>query len=759
MKKFVLVLLLFQLGLITTMITGKTAALEPITDKTYVVWAAPANLTQRAGSILTLDMVTPEAFDALVYAEYQAQTWMPGSTLGKRNHPKQESWPRETAGPNQFVQMAIVYHGQTITVYRDGKLYATYESTGAMQTFDDTAVVMIGPRHYGNRNACFLGKIKDARVYGEALDQKTIAAMKPGQPLKGKTPWVWWDFTQGEVKERSGNWPEVKLYGDIAVQDGALCIGPKWGMLLAKTKNNITDWTTQVPKYTFSRTLSEQQKELTSNPLLKQFAESRQKLASDIYRPIYHFTCPEGGLNDPNGLSFWQGNWHMFYQWIEPMKNQILWGHAISTDMVHWKDLPPAIYPNPEQSCWSGSVFVEKDRAIATYYGNQLGTMVAVSDDPLLLNWEKVTGTVVIPHSIFPVEYSIFDSCIWKEGDHYYLLSAGAKEKGKLGVVRPIWYLFESTDLAHWNYLHPFVEDDYASRIFDDGACPYFWPIGDQSNPDTRRHILLHFSHSSGGKYLVGHYNTTEKKFYVKRGDFFNQGPAWPSGLHAPSAFPDGKGGIVTIFNTNPGRPTDGCNQIMSLPIQLNLLPKDQLAIKPFEALNSLRGPVVEKKKIALPANKEIVLDNLVGNSSEFRFVINRQKADIIELKVLRSNDDAEYSRIAFYANRGYMAHGFDKQRFSVIELDTSHSSLINSGIRPTEQAQVLVDVDKPIEIRVFVDKSIVEVFVNNRQLVLARVYPTKEDSQSVSIRALGENAVLESVEAWSMKAIFPTKK
>ena len=78
------------------------------------------------------------------------------------------------------------------------------------------------------------------------------------------------------------------------------------------------DYTSRVPKYDFPEKLEAQEAALETNPLLARFAESRQELASDPYRPAYHFVSPESTLNDPNGLCYWNGHWHLFYQGYPP---------------------------------------------------------------------------------------------------------------------------------------------------------------------------------------------------------------------------------------------------------------------------------------------------------------------------------------------------------------------------------------------------------------------------------------------------------
>ena len=736
--------------LILTVIASAIAQ-EPITDKTMIVWAAPANLTQHGGSALTVDMANPDAFDGIVFGETTPQKWMAGSTMGKRNQRDQSAYASETAGPDEFVQIAIVYQGRHVTIYRNGATYASYEMPDSAQTYDKNATLLIGPRHKANQFNCFIGKIQDARIYPVALDAQTIASLKPGQALDGVQAWAWWDFTGSEAKDRTGNWKFVRMRGDTQVQGGALVIGPRPGAFIARA----TEPAPPIPKYTFPTQLDEQFAALKDNPLVKRFAESRLKSAENPHKPIYHFVQPEGYLNDPNGISFWRNRWHLFYQWIpQESENQVHWGHAYSDDLIHWKDLPPAIYPGPEQGSWSGSVYLEENRAIAAYFGNDCGTMIATSDDPLLLNWTKVGSDAVIPLPTEPKPYSIFDACVWKEGDVYCLLSAGTEPKGRLNVRRPAWFLFESKDLAKWDYVHSFVEDDYVSRIFDDGACPYFWPIGPQDDPATRRHILIHYSHTSGGEYLLGQYDTKQKKFYTGHGGKFNHGASWPNGVHAPSFTPDGKGGLVGIFNMNHGQRSQRWTQIMTLPYLVTLLNPNEIGIQPHPSVNCLRRAHIQKKNVALGAGQEVVLDDVHGKSMEYRFVLDPKDASTVELNFFRSKNREEVTTVRLYRNRGYINH-LSAGNDSVVEIDSTRSSTAPMEIRPVEQANVFIPEAQPVEMRVFVDRSVIEVFVAGRQALAVRVFPSRDDSDGVSLLSVGADTVLQSFDAWQMENIY----
>jgi beta-fructofuranosidase len=530
-------------------------------------------------------------------------------------------------------------------------------------------------------------------------------------------------------------------------------------------KDYLSDYASLVPEYTFADSLEAQEAQLAENPLVQRFAESRRRMISDPYRPIYHFVSPESTLNDPNGLCFWNGRWHLFYQGYPPEDPRQHWGHAVSADLIHWRDLPYAIYPDPEYQCFSGATLVEEERVIAIYHGTRVGNMVAVSDDPLLLNWEKLTGQAVIPITGpdgMPLPYNVFDPCIWKKDGIYYSLSAGTLPHLPSGKRTRADFLLRSEDLENWEYLHPFVEGDHFTRVGDDGACPYFWPIGD-------RHILLFFSHMSGGQALLGDYQTAKDRFVVTAHHDFNFGAFSPGGVHAPSATPDGKGGVIAIFNMNPAKPTTGWDQIMTLPRRLTLagtsgVARDMLLVEPAGDVESLRGAHQHIDRMNLPANEDVVLPAIQGNSMELIAEIETYDAPMVELNVLRSPDRSEFTRIAFYRQRGYRnwerytgwGPEWQTSRDSLITIDSSYSSeLPDVQSRAPETAPVFLEPDEPLKLRVFIDRSVVEVFVNGKQCVAVRVYPGRQDSVGVSLRSQGRNATLRYLDAWQMTSIY----
>ena len=512
------------------------------------------------------------------------------------------------------------------------------------------------------------------------------------------------------------------------------------------------DFASHVPQREYATALDEQLEQLEADELLGRFARSREALSADPHRPGYHYVNPEGNLNDPNGLCYWQGRYHLFYQAYPPEDTRQHWGHAVSDDLVRWRDLPLAIYPGIERCCYSGSTLVEEDRVVACYHGTNAGTMVAVSSDPLLLNWEKIPGNPVIPMIEADADgrpYRVYDPCIWKETDGYYSLSGSYWDGSFFGDCRMVQHLFFSQDLQRWTFLGPFVQNDDFTEPGEDGAVPYFWPIGD-------RHILVFASHQRGSQYLLGDYDSVHHRFTPTAHGRFNFGPIGPGGVHAPSATPDGSGGVYVIHNINEGKPTEGWNHIMSLVRRLTLSDDGAVGIEPVAAIEALRHQGKQVGETRLPANEEVVLAGVQGKAMELAVEIDPQSAREVGIHVLRSPDCREYTAVRFYRHGHLRMSAERPDQMDAITIDSSRSSILPEVLaRAPETAPFALGENEVLKLRIFVDRSVVEVFANGRQCLALRVYPDGEDSAGVSLRAQGGDAVLRSLEAWQMRSIW----
>lgn len=199
---------------------------EAIRDKTLVAWVALADLDQRAGSALTIEDGQSH-FDGIVFGELTPHKWMAGSDTFNRTQRNQGDWPVETAGPETFVQMAIVYRGREVTVFRNAQLYCRYTMSNPPQAFGPAALVVFGRRHIDatDKENSFAGRIKDARIYDRPLAADDLAGLVPGKADGEHKPWAWWSFGDEGLREKTGRFTEVRWIGPVRLEHGSLVLG------------------------------------------------------------------------------------------------------------------------------------------------------------------------------------------------------------------------------------------------------------------------------------------------------------------------------------------------------------------------------------------------------------------------------------------------------------------------------------------------------------------------------------------------------
>ena len=174
------------------------------------------------------------------------------------------------------------------------------------------------------------------------------------------------------------------------------------------------------------------------------------------FRPQYHFTAPLGWLNDPNGLIYDHGEYHLFYQynphstrWASPH-----WGHAVSRDMVRWRDLPIALYPDKLGSIFSGTIVADKEdtsglfgkggglAALFTHdlHGQECQSLAISSDRGR--TWKKYPGNPVLRGGEGPEWKDFRDPKVFRFGGKWIMLLGGGRYR-----------FYESEDLIHWSFV------------------------------------------------------------------------------------------------------------------------------------------------------------------------------------------------------------------------------------------------------------------------------------------------------------------
>ncbi len=366
----------------------------PLADKTLVVWVSPADLRNPVATALTVNDTTMDRFDGVIFAEIEPRVWMPGSNGYSRTSQDQAAWPKETEAAGKFVQMAIVYQGQHVTILSQWRAIRRVHNERATARIRDEhgRRAWPAPSVAGSRLLLWTG----ARCSDHArpLDQPTIAAMQPGQPVEDIEPWAWWDFATTGTYDRVGRFNQVKLAGGARIEDGCLVLDGTRPTMLATTVGDGAS-TAEIPSDWSQRRSGSPGVVVQSTRLF------REKLLADPYRPGYHFCVPEdnGRPGDPNGCFYANGRYHLMYLYNRSGVG-FCWGHISSQDLVHWRHHPDAIGPGDgDEGCFSGGAFVDDDgTAYLSYWmlWGDKGIGLAKSSDRYYDHWQKLAANPVI---------------------------------------------------------------------------------------------------------------------------------------------------------------------------------------------------------------------------------------------------------------------------------------------------------------------------------------------------------------------------
>lgn len=483
-----------------------------------------------------------------------------------------------------------------------------------------------------------------------------------------------------------------------------------------------------------------------------------ERIRTDPQAPRYHFIAPEGNALpfDPNGAIFWKGLYHLFYIFQDPAlpNGGHCWGHASSPDLLHWTFHPTALAPDPggETMIFSGGAFVNKEGVpTIIYHGVNAGTCIATAEDDLLIRWKKSPHNPVIPETKPGTQgwgiYNVFDPHAWLEGDTYYVILGG---KIKPYDLRDTAYLFRSKDLIRWEYLRPFYSPhpDWTGPE-EDCACPDFFKLGD-------RHMLVCISHPRGARYYLGRYQ--EGTFIPEEHHRMN----WAGGsCFAPETLLDGQGRRVFWAWVLDQRKGEWIVKnelgVMTMPRVLSLDSRGQLLINPPAEFESLRRNPRHREALTVTAGQEVPLTGITGDVMELALEASVPAPGVFGLKVRMTPDGAEQTSIRVDT----VAHtlSVDTSRASLSQEVAQRFPLMRVDGLPIDQAEGRVQTapfalepDEPLRLRVFLDKSILEVYANGRQCVTQRIYPTRDDSLGLACFSGKGTTVVRRLDAWEME-------
>lgn len=213
------------------------------------------------------------------------------------------------------------------------------------------------------------------------------------------------------------------------------------------------------------------------------------------------------------------------------------------------------------------------------------------------------------------------------------------------------------------------------------------------------------------------------------------------------------------IYNINHLNNPNANYQIMSLPQRLTLAKGEinNICIEPAEQLASLRVKEshVEKTEILLEANSEYYPTECFGDTMELIAVFEAKDVPIIELKMLMSEDNEEYTCVRIFRNRGYRGEqltsaGYRKLLETVVQLDTLRSTT-TGNVRVPDMQSFYLEADEKLNVRIFLDRSVIEVFVNNKVMLAARVSPTSGNNKRLSIVSRGKDIMLHRLESYRL--------
>lgn len=481
---------------------------------------------------------------------------------------------------------------------------------------------------------------------------------------------------------------------------------------------------------------------------------------NDRWYPLIHIASNGGWINDPNGLCFYKGRWHVYYQ-LHPYGAKwgpMHWGHVSSADMVTWRREAIAMAPTLEQEkdgVFSGSAVVGDDGKLKFYYTghrwakdtNALGDewqvqMMAEAIDDDATHIKKDGMIIDCPRD--KVDSHFRDPKVWKQDDTWYLIHgvSSAHHRGQ------IW-LYSSNDMVHWKFDSVLFEHEDPEVFMLE--CPDFYPLRDKTG---KTWWVLCFS-AMGSKangfsnrnvnnagYVVGSWEPGSVFKPVRDFDLWD----WGHNFYAPQSFqaPDGRqimyGWMSPFIEPIPMQDDGWCGQL-TLPREITIDEHGCVYSNPVKEVEQLRTESHDFGPCSLNTNENrLLVDDAQAVEITMEIDIHRSSAERMGLRV-HATEDGAYTYIAYDAqihrvviDRQAAAYGDRGYRAAPVTSDTSHGEIL--------------------KLRICIDRGSVEVYINDGSAVMSSYSYPSAGKRAIMLLSESGQTQINSLTIHQLKSI-----
>ena len=488
-------------------------------------------------------------------------------------------------------------------------------------------------------------------------------------------------------------------------------------------------------------------------------------LYHEPYRLQYHFSPAKTWTNDPNGLVWYKGEFHLFYQ-NNPFGNEwghMSWGHAVSPDLLHWKELKVAIPEEHGIMIFSGSVVIDsntsglcknpdpKDNSclVAIYTGHTpaLQTQNIAYSNDRGRTWTKYKGNPVIDlHMKNFRDPKVF----WHPESKQWVMAVSLPDEHKIR-------LFHSSNLLTWAMLSDFGP---AGATGGQWECPDLFALGADTKPPSRKWVLIvnvnpgGIQGGSATQYFVGNFdgktfhndNPADKTLWADWGkDFYAAVTYFNAPTADPRKFLQGWFGNWEYAREEPTSPQRGA---MTVPRQILLRMEPdgaRLIQEPIDEMQLLHGTEMSMRNRELESvNKDIQAEKFKGHEMDIQVAFDPGSAQEFGVLVHKG---ATQQTVIGATNDGRVF--VDRTKSGDVQFNSKFSGRWTAPLRKQQ---------KLVNMRILLDRSSLEVFFNDGETVMSdRVFPAAA-SDGVEFYSKGGTAKIATLRMWKLNSVWPGK-